>query len=299
MGFIGFMSFKFIQEKIPMKNKAFALIVILMVLSIIIACNNGTTDDDAIAANDSRLVGAAVSISGKMNIFGLENILIDDTEYAYNTSDKKTLKISSLGISYPYELSGDSMLVTTETGAATCEVKNSAMISEINKQVYNRDESEFTGSGTIKIKIPGTSPTSFISAGSVDNGKLNLDLPKEVADSELKNRDGILALGAEFFLFDKTDQSNCLGQIDLDFRTGTKLEYITFIYFKEAIFAMKSEKAPSDGVEYQVKTEYCMRQGWNRSCQKIDHSSKTILTTTDPVKMPTNFKWHFYEGYQP
>jgi hypothetical protein len=150
----------------------------------------------------------------------------------------------------------------------------STTVPETDVQVYNKDGTPYTGSGTIKYQMASGGTT--IDAGMVTDGKLTLSLPSSSAmisfygskDSELL-MDGLC-------LYPGNIRLGYIGQ------TGNKSYSLRYIYSKTDVKLNRTN--PS------LVQNYDFKAGWVKLLW-IDESGKASTDTSTLSGMPSNMKW--------
>jgi hypothetical protein len=151
-------------------------------------------------------------------------------------------------------------------------------IPETNVQVYNKDGTPYTGSGTVKYTESASGSYKTIEVGVVTDGKLTLTLPPTSAMSGFSA--GSL-IHDYLSLYPGTSSSS----IDLryDGQSGNKSYHVGYSYQNTAY---KLNSTNYYGVTYQLDYQ----PGWIKILT-IREQSKPLICTNKLSGMPSSMKW--------
>ena len=167
-------------------------------------------------------------------------------------------------------------------------------------QIYNQDNSLYTGSGIIEISstvsCSGISCewNGLLKVGSVTDGIVKLELPENIPNEYLENIFGstncsdsygdIKAFVGVFVL--TNDNKEYLGVLSIDYNDNE--ERISYVYFSKA-----GKIKTTCNFEEDFKINIDANVGWNKVYLKSNYESKTIEYTTNNI-LTKEMKWRRY-----
>jgi hypothetical protein len=178
----------------------------------------------------------------------------------------------------------------------------SISIPENDVQVYNKDGTQYTGSGTVRWRDANSG--EYVDIGTVTNGKLTLDLPSTVAEKYLRlNCDTLSSVGisvstqgaraTDLFMngLSLYNGNTEYSGIAYGTETGKKEFQIKYVYFEKPV-SMNGKYGAGSYASYTFRIN--AKAGWNRVLAIWDYSnpsSTPVTATTNSKDIPSKMKW--------